>query len=145
MKITSKWRWPQNEDNLKRRNKRLNDQLLSYQTKTTKPFLPDQTYHTKPTQNNLPNQTLEVLENNLNKYTRKSRVTRSLPWAWHSWAPASSLSIFISYLIFPTNVQLATENRGQSVKNQDFAALFEIKFSSFYSQLVSLRIKYKYI
>ena len=57
MKMTSKWRWPQNEDKLKKKKKKdLNDYLLSYQTKPTKQFLPNQTYQTIPTKPNLQKQ-----------------------------------------------------------------------------------------
>ena len=109
MKTTSKWRLNQNEDNTKKKNKILNYYLLSYQTKPNKPFLTSQTYQSIPTKPNLPNQTYKTkptiprplpnqnfltsyrsLRKQIKEICNKS-LAKSLPWAWHSSAPACLL------------------------------------------------------
>ena len=68
----------------------------TYQTKPTKPNLQNQTYQTKPTRPNfqikLPNQAFKSYQTkpNIPKPTKPngSQASQSLPWAWHSLAPA---------------------------------------------------------
>ena len=77
----------------------------------TKPTKPSQTYQTKLTQSNLRNQTFKTYKTNPNVsnlpnqtyYTKltkpnQSPASQSLPWAWHSSAPACFTFFFFPIL-----------------------------------------------
>ena len=92
-KTISKWRRPQNKDNFKKKKLKIKWLSLNYQIKPTKPTnppnktnqtkqnLPNKTYKTKPTRPNLPNQNFQ---------RNKSKAPKQT-WEFFLWVPQAQI------------------------------------------------------